>query len=960
MPRIVAGLYEIKEQIGAGGGGIVYLGRHIRLEKDVVLKADKRRLSTNRDSLRREVDMLKNLRQTYIPQVYDFVEEDGVVYTVMDYIEGESFDKILARNQKIPQPDFVKWSCQLLRALSYLHSQPPYGILHGDIKPANIMLRPDGNICLIDYNIALALGEDGAVKVGFSRGYASPEHYGADYIRKSRLAAVSKKTKVTTDGCDDTDTTLILDSKRVPVREGEKSILLDARSDIYSLGATLYHIISGKQPAQDAREVKPLTEDVCSKAIIAIIQKAMNPQPDLRYQSAEEMLQDFLSLYKNDPRSVHQRRNICIATVITLVLFLAGVTCTFIGMDQMKQRESALVQSEYSANALEDGNVEDAVKYALNAIPKEKSILSIPVLPQVQKALTDALGVYDLGEKYNPYSLIKIKSAPFDLTMSPEGNKLAVIYAYEVAVYDLTSDNVLFVGSIQESAYSDVVFSDENTIIYAGTEGITSYDLEKQRVNWVADKGTMICISANRNRIAAVNKDDDYARIYEASDGQVLSECHFNGRHIQMPVNDIFADGKDSIFSLNKEGNRLAISLNDGSLLVFEMEDENPIILCDESEFIHFEGGFCDGYFAYSAYKDGQSIFRLADISNQKEIGGYDSQDVYHLKTKEGKVYLSNHNLLVEFDPDSLEETEVAYLDASSIKNFAVGNHGDVIVGTEDHRVVFFNKGAVQTGSFEYNSGCDFNELTGNYAVLANRNDPSVRVLKRESHEEAVLFTYDPGFEHDEARISMDGQTAMLFNYKHFAIYDREGELVIQTDLPDADSIYDQQFIKGADESFLEVIWYDGVVRDFDAKTGELISERTEATPAKDLYEEFYTEQYEIRSSLHDGAEVYDIKNGKKITSLEKDSYLTYVTQVSGGLITEYVRSNGERYGLLLDQNLETIAYLPDLCDVTDEYLVFDDNSGNLRKSPIYTLEELAQLGENLLSEKKIKGGTVE
>lgn len=954
MPRIIAGLYEIKEQIGAGGGGIVYLGRHIRLEKDVVLKADKRRLNTNRDSLRREVDMLKNLRQTYIPQVYDFVEEDGVVYTVMDYIEGESFDKILARNQKITQPDLVKWSCQLLRALSYLHSQPPYGILHGDIKPANIMLRPDGNICLIDYNIALALGEDGAVKVGFSRGYASPEHYGADYIRKSRLAVASKKTKVTDDECDDTDTTLILDSKRAPVQKKEKSILLDARSDIYSLGATLYHIISGKQPAQDAREVESLTENVCSKAIIAIIQKAMNPQPDLRYQSAEEMLQDILALYKNDPRAVQQRRNICISAGVTLVLFLAGITCTFMGLDQMKQREYALVQSEYSANALEDGNVEDAVRYALNALPEEKSILSIPVLPQAQKALTDALGVYDLEEKYIPYSMIMLKSAPFDLTMSPEGKKLAVIYAYEVAVYDLTNDKVLFVGPIQESAYSDVVFSDENTIIYAGTEGITSYDLEKQRVNWVADKGTMICISSNRSRIAVANKDDDYARIYAVSDGQVLLECHFNDRHIQMPVNDIFADGKDSIFSLNNEGSRLAVSLNDGSLLVFEMEDKNPIILCNESEFIHFEGGFCDDYFAYSAYKAGQSIFRLVDIGNQKEIGGYNSQDIYHLKAQDGKIYLTNNNLLVELDPDSLEETELAYIETSSIRNFAVDND-TVVIGTEDQRIVFFDGKAAQTGSLDYNSGCDFIESTENYAVLANRDAPSVRVLKHESHEEAILFTYDSRFEHDEARISMDGQTTMLFNYKHFAIYDREGELVIQTDFPNADSVYDQQFIKDADKSYLEVIWYDGVVRKFDAKTGELISERMETAPAKDLYEEFYTEQYKIRSSLHDAAEVYDIKNGKKITSLERDSYLTYVTQVSEGLITEYVHSNGERYGLLLDQNLETIAYLPDLCDMTDEYLVFDDNSGNLRKSPIYTLEELTQLGENLLSEKKSK-----
>ena len=69
MTQIIAGLYEIQNQIGAGGGGIVYLGRHIRLDKQVVLKADKRKLSTDTETLRREVDMLKNLTHTYIPQV---------------------------------------------------------------------------------------------------------------------------------------------------------------------------------------------------------------------------------------------------------------------------------------------------------------------------------------------------------------------------------------------------------------------------------------------------------------------------------------------------------------------------------------------------------------------------------------------------------------------------------------------------------------------------------------------------------------------------------------------------------------------------------------------------------------------------------------------------------------------------------------------------------------------------
>ena len=189
MGQIIAEIYEIEQMIGSGGGGIVYLGRHLRLNKQVVLKADKRTLATRPEALRREVDMLKNLSHMYIPQVYDFVEQNGVVYTVMDFIQGESLDKLLDRGEYPSQPQVIQWAVQLLEALKYLHSRPPHGILHGDIKPANIMLRPNGDICLIDYNIALALGEDGAVRVGASRGYASPEHYGQSFARGSASQA---------------------------------------------------------------------------------------------------------------------------------------------------------------------------------------------------------------------------------------------------------------------------------------------------------------------------------------------------------------------------------------------------------------------------------------------------------------------------------------------------------------------------------------------------------------------------------------------------------------------------------------------------------------------------------------------------------------------------------------------------------------------------------------------------
>ncbi|MDR2088606.1 MAG: protein kinase, partial [Clostridiales Family XIII bacterium] len=136
MSRIIASTYEIVREIGSGGGGVVYLGRHLRLNKDVVLKADKRTLTTDPEILRREVDALKNLSHTYIPQVYDFISDGETVYTVMDYIEGESFDRKLKCGERFTQPQVIEWARQLLEAVCYLHSRPPHGILHSDIKPA--------------------------------------------------------------------------------------------------------------------------------------------------------------------------------------------------------------------------------------------------------------------------------------------------------------------------------------------------------------------------------------------------------------------------------------------------------------------------------------------------------------------------------------------------------------------------------------------------------------------------------------------------------------------------------------------------------------------------------------------------------------------------------------------------------------------------------------------------------
>ena len=88
----------------------------------------------------------------------------------MDYIEGESLDRPLKRGERFPQSQIIEWAYELLEALSYLHSpthgESPRGFVHSDIKPANLMRTKDGHICLIDFNIALALGEENII--GFS------------------------------------------------------------------------------------------------------------------------------------------------------------------------------------------------------------------------------------------------------------------------------------------------------------------------------------------------------------------------------------------------------------------------------------------------------------------------------------------------------------------------------------------------------------------------------------------------------------------------------------------------------------------------------------------------------------------------------------------------------------------------------------------------------------------------
>ncbi len=938
MATVIAGLYEIGEEIGAGGGGVVYLGRHIRLDKKIVLKADKRKLSTAPEKLRREVDLLKRLSHTYIPQVYDFVQENDKVYTVMDYVEGESLDGPLKRGQTIPQRVVVRWACQLLEALSYLHSRKPNGILHGDIKPQNIMLRKDGDICLIDYNIALALGEDGAVQAGYSKGYASPEHYGSQGALLNPLESTECMTGKSTVRISGESSTSGGDGRPQPQR-----VLLDERSDLYTLGATLYHLLSGKKPAVRAVDVVPLS-GCCSPQIAAVIQKSMEPDKADRYQSAEEMLDAFLHLRTNDRRVKKNRRQFAAAAAVSAGILLCGAGCTFTGLKQRENYEAALKMASYSGVSFTDGDVAGAVAQAMQALDIGSGIFQAPVPAQVQKALTDALGVYDLSDGFKAAGLLPLPSAPFDLAVSPEGTRFAAVYAYETAIYQTGETEPAVKRPLRKSALADCLFLDEDTVVYAAEQGVEAYGLADGKVLWTGEAAVHLALSGDRKVLAAADPDAGKAVLYRTADGARIGECLFAGRRMQDLANDLYTDQADTVFALDQTGAWLAVSFADGGLSVFDTSDsENELILYEQSEYDVFSGGFCGGWFAFTAQGTGMNFFGILDLEEAALIGTKESRDRMYVQADAQGICLSDGNLLARFAPDTLAETELAYTDGNTIQGYDAGERFCAAI-TDDYSVSFYDKGAVLNSRIEYEQRNDFVRMAGSCVLLANREEPQIRLLQLEEHADTELFSYDPQYVHNEARVSGDQKALMLFDYQGFYTFDQEGKLIAQGKLPDAEQIYDQQFIRDARSSYLEVTWYDGTVRKY-GMDGFLLEQLQQEAPAREMEEEFLTDRYRIVSRLHEAPAVYDRESGAYVTQLEADASLTYVTQLDGMIMTEYVSSKLERYGILLDENLQVLAKLPDLCDVYCGTAVFDHKNGSIRSCSIYSLEELTALG---------------
>lgn len=260
-PGIVVGKrYQLLTKIGTGGMSTVYLALDTVLNKQWAAKeikdvSDPEQRELIVQSIVTEANMIKSFDHPAIPRIVDLVDESGTLYVIMDYVEGRSLSAVLATDGPQPEDEVVNWGLQLCDALEYLHRRTP-PVIYRDMKPSNVMLKPNGLVQIIDFGIAREYRDDGGsvtaamgdtVQLG-TRGYAPPEQYGG----------------------------------------GGQT---DARTDVYALGATMYTMLTGKNPAEPPYQILPLrqVDASLSPALERVIAKATQPDPVDRYQDCAEL-----------------------------------------------------------------------------------------------------------------------------------------------------------------------------------------------------------------------------------------------------------------------------------------------------------------------------------------------------------------------------------------------------------------------------------------------------------------------------------------------------------------------------------------------------------------------------------------------------------------------------------------------------------------------------------------------
>lgn len=323
---VIAGKYKILNVIGRGGMSIVYLAMNEKVNKPWAVKEVIKNDDYDYKLELQEIEMMKKLKHPHLPSIVDVIEKDDSLLIVMDYIEGQTletiFEEIGAQSQEI----VLDWGKQLCDVLDYLHTRKP-AVIYRDIKPGNVILKPDGNLVLIDFGAAREYKPEkikDTISLG-TRGYAAPEQYW---------------------------------------EEGQS----DERTDVYCLGVMLFQFLTGEMPQEILLEKERQKEPVTGLDVI--ISKCIRLKKEERYQSAKELSYALEHYWEYDRayRKEKKKQLIIFLVPAIITILFAFTTICFACLESSARNQT---YEAYLLKAKNAGNKEEEIQAYKNAINLE-------------------------------------------------------------------------------------------------------------------------------------------------------------------------------------------------------------------------------------------------------------------------------------------------------------------------------------------------------------------------------------------------------------------------------------------------------------------------------------------------------------------------------------------------------------------------------------------------------------
>jgi tetratricopeptide (TPR) repeat protein/tRNA A-37 threonylcarbamoyl transferase component Bud32 len=340
--------YQLLERIGGGGMGDVYRARDDHLGRDVaikILRAGSLDDATARSRLQREAHALSKLNHPHIATVFDFGSDAGVDFIVMELVEGDNLKDLLS-SDPLPQAEVVRLGRQLAEGLAAAHEQ---AVIHRDLKPGNLAIRPDGRLKILDFGLA-------------------------------------QVTRPAGDLTTETVTAVRPGAGTLPYMAPEqlRCEILDGRTDVYAAGVVLYEMATGRRPFPQEDVVGViqaiLHEDPAlpsslnpgvSRHLEQVILQALDRQPDRRHQSAKELLTDLQRLERGEApvrrRAPWSRRVILLATALgTALVATAVMVWSLLPGDRVEFGEKDWILVTDVVNETADPAFDEALREAIS------------------------------------------------------------------------------------------------------------------------------------------------------------------------------------------------------------------------------------------------------------------------------------------------------------------------------------------------------------------------------------------------------------------------------------------------------------------------------------------------------------------------------------------------------------------------------------------------------------------